>query len=147
MRFSACFLFTIASLALHAGSMPTPSNPSLIADIANRDIDIEPAASMVDMVKKFDVLTESSPIQRRSPDHDDSHDPIPVSGSDYNKREAMASEQDIYDELEELAMRKRATTMSSNVGIPQGLPSGIIIFMIVFMLYAMITAISMKDTD
>ncbi|KAF3919378.1 hypothetical protein ABW21_db0205761 [Orbilia brochopaga] len=150
MRFSACFLFALSSLALHAGSMPTPSNPSLIADIANRDIDIQPAASMVDMVKKFEILpiTESSPINRRSPEDENAHDPIPVAGSDFNKREAIQSEQAIYDpEMEELPVRKRATTMSPNVGIPQDLPTGIIIFMIVFMFYAMITAISMKDTD
>ncbi|KAJ6262350.1 hypothetical protein Dda_3158 [Drechslerella dactyloides] len=117
----------------------------LIADIANRDIDIQPAASMVDMVKKFEPVSvvESSSMQKRSPENEE---PIPVTGSDYNKREAMKSESDL-DKMEEPEVQKRATTMSPNVGIPQDLPTGIIIFMIVFMFYAMITAISMKDTD
>ncbi|KAF3938014.1 hypothetical protein ABW19_dt0209446 [Dactylella cylindrospora] len=146
MRISTYFLLTIASLAFQTYSLPTGSS----SEVSKRDA--VPAPEIIERETRHfyhgPPTPPTTPADEEVPivalNHEAkraevSTEPIPVAGSDYNKREASSGET---EEIE-----KRATTMDPTVGISQDLPSGIVMFMIIFMLYAMITAISMKDAD
>ncbi|EWC46202.1 hypothetical protein DRE_04580 [Drechslerella stenobrocha 248] len=160
MRFSACFILTIASLAFNAASFPTVPTSNQNLDIVARNVDTTPLEYTVDMVKRSEIepkvaeVIEKRSTQKRSPE-DTERDPAPFTGSDYNKRSAMPQNDDtdqppgeaVEAEPEVIVPVKRITGQIPGAGIPQGLGSGIAIFMIIFMLFAMITAISVKDTD